>query len=142
MRHIRSSEGVKKVISAAKAELLGIADNTVLKNAYELPQAFENMDLLTAQYVYASAMENYIEEGGKSRGSYLIYDRDGILPADGIPENLRFSLDDGSSAKQVLEVELRGGECEFIREDVRPIPKDDNWFENVWNDYMNDDIVR
>ncbi len=140
--HIRSSEGVKRVISEAKAELFGIADNTVLKNAYELPQAFENMDLLTAQYVYASAMENYIEEGGKSRGSYLIYDKDGVLPADGIPENLRFTLDDGRLTKKVQEVGLRGGECEYIWDDVRPIPSDDDWFENVWNDYMNDKIVK
>jgi hypothetical protein len=26
--------------------------------------------------------------------------------------------------------------------DIRPIPQGDTWFENVWNRYMNDDIVK
>jgi len=26
--------------------------------------------------------------------------------------------------------------------DVRPIPQQDSWFENVWNEYMKDNIIR
>lgn len=140
--HIRVAEDIEKVINDARAELDALADGTVLENINELYRAFENADLLTAQYVYTSAMKNYIDEGGGSRGSYLIYDKDGILPASGIPETLKFTLDDGSLASRVQEVGLCGGECEYIWENVRPIPRDENWFENVWNDYMKDNIVK
>lgn len=140
--HIRVPENIKRVIGEAKDALENITKDTVLGNIHELHRAFENVDLLTAQYVYASAMENYIEIGGKSRGSYLVYDENGILPVDGVPENLKFTLDSGALTKKVQEVGLHGENCEYTWEDVHPIPSDDNWFENVWNDYMNDNIVR
>jgi len=25
--------------------------------------------------------------------------------------------------------------------DVRPVPQEDSWFENVWNEYMRDDVI-
>lgn len=140
--HIRVGENIEKAISEAKEELSRITETTVVKNNQELVTAFENIDLLTAQFVYASAMKNYVDMGGKSRGSYLVYDEAGILPVAGVPDNLRFTLDDGKLTKKVQEVGFKDGSCEYIWEDVRPIPKDDNWFENVWNDYMNDEIVR
>lgn len=140
--HIRVAENIEATIKAAKAQLEGITENTVLKNNYELVKAFENVDLLIAQYVYASAMADYANKGGKSRGSYLVYDENGILPVEGVPENLKFTLDGDAHTSTVQEVAYKNGECEYTWNDVRPIPEDDNWFENVWNEYMNDNIVK
>ncbi len=140
--HIRVAENIEATIKAAKAQLEGITENTVLKNNYELVKAFENVDLLIAQYVYASAMADYAKKGGKSRGSYLVYDENGILPVEGVPENLKFTLDGDAHTSTVQEVAYKNGECEYTWNDVRPIPEDDNWFENVWNEYMNDNIVK
>ncbi len=46
-----------------------------------------------------------------------------------------FSLDGGRFADQVQEVRLRDGRCEFTWRKVRPIPSEDDFFENVWRSY-------
>ena len=40
-------------------------------------------DILTSQYVYLSAMAEYLDHGGRSRGSVLYTDEGGSLPLAG-----------------------------------------------------------
>lgn len=122
-------------------------------------------DILTTAYVYLSAMADYTARGGKSRGSVLYTDPAGELPLVGygehadqemeLPELFRFTLDGEELAGQVQEAAWRapvsggaadgaGGEPagaepagtpEFHWRPVRPIPEDDDFFENVWREY-------
>lgn len=123
--HIRTKEGTKRVADEAKADL----EKTVyIKNDDELAFAFSNINLLIAQYTYAKAMEDYIDKGYQSRGSYLI-DKGG----------LSYDIEGEGAASLVQEVEY-GSECSFTWRKVRPIPSNDDWFENVWNKFMKGDI--
>lgn len=139
---IRSLESAKEAMKEAKDTLNRIKDIIRISSISELPFAYQNYDLLLTQYVYLSAIANYIENGGRSRGSYLVYDREGELPLPNLPEIFRFSLDEGRLSKVIQEVTYKDGECYFEWVPVRPIPKGDDWFENVWNDFRRGEIYR
>ena len=144
--HIRTIDGADKGIQECIKDLSGIVDNTKISNLTELPDAFRNIDILITQFVYLSAIKEYINKGGRSRGSYLVKDKNGELPIEDLPEEFRFSLDSGELLNKVCEVELKNFngkyDCVFEWKPVREIPSDDNWFENVWNDYMNNKIIK
>src|SRR5690606_37361228 len=119
-------------------------------------------DILVTAYVYLSAVKDYVEHGGRSRGSVLYTDPDGELPRVGygdraqepldLPELFRFRLDGGAldgevqEAAYVTDGDLPGEEWHapverdqgdpaglplFRWRPVRPIPADDDFFENV-----------
>lgn len=108
-------------------------------------------DILVTAYVYLSAMKDYVEHGGRSRGSVLYTDPSGDLPQVGygddaeqpldVPELFRFALDGGALDGEVQEASYRldgddpAGQPEFRWRPVRPIPADDDFFENVWRDF-------
>ena len=57
----------------------------------------------------------------------------------------KFSLNDEAAfvEKKILEIYLdRNGRVQKEWVDIRPVPDEDVWFENVWNKYMRDEIIR
>lgn len=144
--HIRSGEGAAKAIKECRRDIKEFMTATRMGTVQELSQVFTNWDILLTQLVYLSAIREYIERGGRSRGSYLVQDEKGELPIPGLPEEFRFSLDDGELLGYACEMELRrdNGEwrCDADWRPVRPIPSGDHWFENVWNEYRRKEIIR
>ncbi|NLM26273.1 MAG: FAD-binding protein [Firmicutes bacterium] len=141
--HIRSLEDAEKAAEEALKQLHSLVEQTKISSPLELSFCFQNYDLLICQYVYLSAIADYIKRGGKSRGSYLVYDPNGQLPLEQLPEEFRFSLSaDDSLTNLIQRVIYKDGKCEFTWDPVKPIPADDNWFENVWNEYMQDKIIK
>jgi len=137
--HIRQAADIRKVKNEAAAQLQNITKHTVLSSPADLVDAFENIDLLIAQYVYAAAMEDYIAAGGGSRGSY-------IIPTTNVVTNIAdlfgFTPDNGKLSSIIQEVSYTSQGCTFFWDNVRPIPQDDNWFENVWRAYREDEVIR
>ena len=88
-----------------------------------------NYDTLVTRYAVLSAMLAYADDGGSSRGSYLIKGRPEI---------------DTAHRNKVLRTCLseKDGEvsasCAF--ENVRPVPVTDNWFEEVYNNFGKPDM--
>jgi succinate dehydrogenase/fumarate reductase flavoprotein subunit len=144
--HIRSLSGAVEGIDECLRDINNLINDTVVSSPYDLPYAFMNRDILITQYVYLSAIKEYIEKGGRSRGSYLVQDDNGELPIAGLSSEFKFTLDSGALLKKVCEIQLHktceGLKCEARWEPVRPIPSEDNWFENVWNDYRNNLIIK
>jgi succinate dehydrogenase/fumarate reductase flavoprotein subunit len=145
--HIRNHEDVEVALKECREELERFEEGAaVISCVYELPDAFRARDMLITQFVYLSAIKEYIEKGGKSRGSYLIKDAAGRLPARGLPEEFRYSLDSGELMKQVCEISLEkegaAYSCKAEWKPVRPIPEENYWFENIWNEYMKGEIVK
>lgn len=139
--HIRSLAELKTALEDCKDDLDNLAQKSKLSSYQDLKFAFQNYDLLLAQYVYLTAFKNYIEQGGKSRGSYLIKDPDGQLPLADLAEKFRFSLDEDKMADLIQEVNYNNDQFEFKWRPVREIPTADNWFEKVWSDYLADQII-
>lgn len=135
--NIRSAKGVAEALrenleQTAKVEQAGIRTAEELKHYYRI------RDLLLSQRMYLEAIADYIRQGGTSRGSYLIYDENGFKPINELPDLFRCSLEDKGLGSQIQEIHYEDGTIKCRWRPVRPIPVDDNWFENVWRDYRED----
>ena len=132
---IRSRDGILTALREIQTELTTFSDVVSVTASSELSRLFRLRDVLICQYVYLSAMKDYIEQGGKSRGSALYTDPKGKKPYSVLPDAFTFCLDDGSRGSLIQEVSYRNGDCTFLWRPVRPIPDDDDFFENVWRSY-------
>ena len=179
---VRSAQSITEALAQVTAWLAAYDDLVVAdpSSRRSVNRTFLVRDILTTQYVYLSAMADYVDHGGRSRGSVLYTDASGHLPQVGfgddpqaeldLPEIFRFALDGGAldgvvqeaswtgaesayrgGAGEVLgvaeevgseskglraaESRRRAGTCDFTWRPVRPIPEDDDFFENVWRSY-------
>ena len=122
---IRSKNEILPALKEIRAELSDF-DKYRPDSPRALIELLINRDILITQYVYLSAILAYIDDGGKSRGSYLISDK--------LPDGEKIDIDTEHFSK-ICEVRLENGEPFFVWRNVRPIPALDNWFENVLSAY-------
>jgi succinate dehydrogenase/fumarate reductase flavoprotein subunit len=113
-------------------------------SARDLPRAFKALDLALTHAVYLEAISEYLERGGRSRGSYLVPDAAGRPPHPLLGGRWAFSLASPADhvSANVLEIRLDGrGHIQKTWVPVRPVPRSDGWFETVWADFRNGKIV-
>ena len=80
-------------------------------------------------------MIDYTANGGKSRGSALYTDlTGGVKPFAKLPDAFTFALDE-TEAPLIQELWFEAGTCRTAWRAPRPIPEDDDFFENVWRSY-------
>jgi succinate dehydrogenase/fumarate reductase flavoprotein subunit len=139
--HIRSLEKINTALTKTKEELGKLTQITKLESRYDLSAAFQNYDLLIAQYVYLYAFKDYIQNGGESRGSYIIKRENGEIELEGLAEKYSFSLNRGHFKDKIQRIKYEDGHLRFIWEKVNTIPENNNWFEKIWNDFQNDNII-
>jgi hypothetical protein len=109
----------------------------------DLPYAFKNRDAVIAQITYLAAMDEYLRQGGVSRGSYMVMDRNGVLPCAGLDDAFRYVLGEDTLREKICEAVYHpDASVTLTWVDRRPIPQQDGWFENVWADYRADRIIR
>lgn len=132
---IRNPEKIELAIKEVQEELSHLGDFAWVEDGKELWRAFRLRDMLISQFVYLSAMKDYVDHQGRSRGSALYTDLSGQKPDPRLPEEFTFCLDDGSSADLIQEVSYRNWKVQFEWRKVRTIPEDDNFFENVWRQF-------
>jgi succinate dehydrogenase/fumarate reductase flavoprotein subunit len=111
----------------------------------KLPMAFRALDLALTHAVYLEALREYLQRGGKSRGSYLVLDESGVLPGPGFDDHWRYVSAESNDLvnQRILEVHLENGlQLRKRWVEIRPIPEDEGWFETIWRDYSHDRIVR
>jgi succinate dehydrogenase/fumarate reductase flavoprotein subunit len=143
--HIRDGREIGPQAERAWSLYARLKKGIRLSSRHELPEAFKILDLCLTHAVYLEAIKEYIENGGRSRGSYLVLDPNGEKPGPQLDERWRFSLETPESlvSRKILEISLNE-EMRPVKQwvDVRPIPAEKNWFENVWNDFRRDQIIR
>ena len=132
---IRDDEGISKVLQDVKRLLVSFEGCVQVSNPKGLKDAYRLWDILLSQRAYLEAMIDYSAKGGKSRGSALYTDNSGTKPYNFLPDTFTFNLDDGSRADEVQQVEYKNGEIKINKRKVRPIPADDDFFENVWRGF-------
>ena len=152
---VRSAESIQEALVQVH-EWLSTYESTVSADASSrrsINRTFLVRDILTSAYVYLSAMADYVAHGGRSRGSVLYTDPSGSIPhgLTELPDVFRFTLDGGALDDEVQEtswVPAEGfvpvvprsegdpaGEPVFRWRPRRPIPEDDDFFENVWREF-------
>jgi len=141
---IRSRKAVGEALNAARETLQNLGTLTYAPSKQEIIAALVNRDILMAQIAYYAAIAEYIDQGGQSRGSYLI--SDGALVVDtAAQEGIPADLDGDRFAGQVCEgaFDAETLECSFEWKPVRPVPAGyDDWFENVYNRYLQKDVIK
>jgi succinate dehydrogenase/fumarate reductase flavoprotein subunit len=131
----RNETLINRALEETKKQLDNFAETVRISSAKDLSLVFRLKDLLICQYVYLSAMADYIRHGGKSRGSALYYHKDGTRPHPALPAECAALLDRGELASMIQEITCKNGTCSPVWRPVRPIPPADDFFENVWRTY-------
>lgn len=153
---VRSPQSIHEALAQvhdwlAAYETLVVAD---AGSRRAVDRTFLVRDILTTAYVYLSAMADYTDHGGRSRGSVLYTDPGGTLPWAGfgsdpereldLPEVFRFALDGGALDGEVQEAawyppsepgDDPAGCATLSWRPRRPMPEDDDFFENVWREF-------
>lgn len=140
--HIRSKDSIKSVLEETKFDFENLTKICFLNSVKDLSLAFQNYDLLFTQLAYLKAMKNYIDLGGKSRGSYLIKTEKEKIFADGLVKNLKFDLEKEAFSKKIQLIQYKDNKFNIKWRNVRPVPENNYWFENIWNDYRKNKIIK
>jgi len=134
---IRNKDQMLTALSEINAELATLADTVGVKNPASLFLFYKLRDILVTQEAMLTALIDYADTVGKTRGSSLCFDTNGKL-REGLDEIFRFTEEDGSTRAKVQEIKKTDdGFCASWR-DVRPLPTTDDFFENVWSRYRED----
>ena len=110
----------------------------------KLAEGFKALDLALTHALYLEAVAEYLDKGGRSRGSYLVPDPSGVKPDTRLGDRWAFALasPDDFVSRNILEIGIdRKGRVRRKWVPVRPLPAPDSWFETVWNDFLKDRIV-
>ena len=121
----------KQTIQTALKETLNALDGfeTAECTAEERWNTFKLRDILLTQ----AAVLTCAKDMNTSRGSAIYTDENGKL-RKGLDELFRFSSKE-NAADKIQQVKFADGRFEILWRDVRPLPDDDDFFENVWRSY-------
>jgi succinate dehydrogenase/fumarate reductase flavoprotein subunit len=141
---IRNLEKAKTALAAAEEMIKNLPAKTGAGTVKELAEAFLLNDHCLTHLVYLDAIKTYIENGGRSRGSYLVVENensilDNITSGNRSPELCQYDKD---IEKDILEISFRNGVTDKKLVKVREIPVQDLWFEKVWKDFAQDNIYK
>jgi succinate dehydrogenase/fumarate reductase flavoprotein subunit len=137
---IRNVSAMKALIEKNRALLSSFDSRVAAVGSLGLARAFSLRDSLITQIAVLSSMIDYVEAGGRSRGSALYTAPDGQSAAgleneaDGL---FRYLLDDGArdAVAQTLTYDAANMDCTAAWREVRPLPEGGGFFENVWRSY-------
>ena len=152
---VRSAESIHEALVQVH-EWLSAYESTVSADASSrrsINRTFLVRDILTSAYVYLSAMADYVAHGGRSRGSVLYTDPAGEIPHGLTELPRRVPVHRSTAARSTTRCRRRrgcrpgwrpvvpraaddpAGEPVFRWRPRRPIPEDDDFFENVWREF-------
>jgi succinate dehydrogenase/fumarate reductase flavoprotein subunit len=141
--HIRSAQEIEGAVAAAWKLVRRLPGELAVLSPADLPRAFRAADLALTHAVYLEAIREYLDKGGQSRGSALVLTPSGRNSATG--DEWRFARNEPGAwvDQRVLEIgvgEDGGAVKRWV--DIRPLPDENEWFEAVWSDFLNDRIIR
>ena len=132
---IRDPAQIKAYCEAVEKQLANFGTTVKAADRTELAMVYRLRDMLLSQRAYLTAMTDYTAHGGKSRGSALYTDlTGGVKPFAQLPDTFTFALDE-TEAPLIQELWFEDDTCKTDWRAPRPIPEDDDFFENVWRSY-------
>lgn len=120
---LRDVPAMEQYLSELYGEWADFYKKTSFSDSFEAVELLKNRDILLTQIAVLESMIESAKTAG-SRGSCLVYDEKG-----GIAE------EDKSWRGRILRVGMREGKIEKRFVGCRPIPENDDWFENVWGEF-------
>ena len=132
---IRERARAVEALSQTRADIQSLADEARVPDAGGLATFFRLEDTLLSQWVYLSAVLDYIDAGGRSRGSALYGEERGETLCTALSYPFRFTLSGDHLGDMIQEMAIKDGQVTASWRKVRPIPQEDDFFENVWRSY-------
>ena len=130
---IRNSDTMRAALAEIQAELNNIQSVIGVKSPKLLYKAYKLLDILTVQAAVLTAMVDFSETVGKTRGSALYTDPNGDL-RQGLEELFRFQTDP-NRVDRIQSLKLEDGRYQVSWRQVRPLPENNDFFENIWRQY-------
>lgn len=132
---IRNAGKIAEALQETETILDGYYENVHPAGVRRLGAYYRLYDVLTAQKVYLSAMQDYILHGSGSRGSALYTAPGGVCPHPALSEMYCYESDGGRSGHLTQETGLQGSECVTRWRPVHPIPDAGLFFEAEWKKF-------
>ncbi len=140
--HIRDAEKVKAALQEAYDQI-GRYETQKIASLNDLPYVLQNRHLVTAHAAYLEAIRAYLDNGGGSRGSYMVMDTNGEPVLESLGDEWRYKTENPELRNQALETVLdQNGRFVSSWKKRRELPDEDSWFENVWGKYLQGDIFK
>jgi len=130
---VRSAENLHALLDEIALRMPEMGSISI-KRPIDLRWVYRMRETLLCQRVYVEAMLDYLEQGGKSRGSAMYIDPEGMA-IDMLPPQYRFRLDGNEHADVVQEICWLNDVCKIEWRPIRPMPAEDESFEVVWKAY-------
>ena len=132
---IRNETDIKNALNQVVWELSNLNSYVKKPSVSQMGLFYHLLDMLISQKVYLSAMLDYIQVGGRSRGSSLYTCLEGEKPTDKLSDLYSCILDNGSFKNNIQEIKLKNNKCIVNWRKVRKIPDPDYCFETQWKAY-------
>jgi len=144
---IRPLKDLEPEINLIQNQLKNIINLMKLKENTEIFEYFHVKDALLTQLFFLKAILNYHLVYGRSRGSYLIsreklnssLSEMFILPPGYLKEH-KFIHNNLDLSKKIQTLQWKNEQVYIEWENVREIPTEFGWFENVWRKFMKNDV--
>ena len=130
---IRNIDSMQAALKSTKLDIDSL-DKVGVKDKSQIYMYYKLKDILYTQNAVLTAMIDYSETVGDTRGSSLCFDEDGEL-RDGLEEIFRFTQENGDTRSKVQEIRLTDDGFVSAWRDIRPIPQNDDFFENIWRSF-------
>lgn len=131
---LRNPSSIKQTLAVIEADLRQFDSLVKIPSGNVLHKVYRLKDILLVQQAVLTAMLDYSQTVKLTRGSSLYYNENGTL-RDGLIEPFRFIPGDYVFADQVQELFMETNAIKTNWRNVRPLPQDDTFFENVWRTY-------
>ncbi len=139
---IRDRSEVMEAEEETRRMLDNLPERVKITDCLELSTAYHLYDCLLTQLVYLNAIADYIDQGGQSRGSYLILRKEGKKPLGELSEFFKFKISRGEKEEEIQTVKLNRDllNCKIEWMDRRPLKEEDLWFEKEWKKFREGEI--
>lgn len=131
---IREKDKMTETYEDVVLDIKNISENVGVSAPKTLFKAYKLDDILHIQAAVLKSMIDFENNADGTRGSALYYDENGDK-RDGLEEIFRLSIESGDTYSKVQEIELKDGEFKASWRDVRPVPAEEGFFENIWASY-------
>ncbi len=130
---LRNRDDIEKTLEYID-HILSSFDEMKVKSKGRVWLYFQLRNALITQKMYLFSMIEYIDKGGKSRGSAIYSDKNGSIHPSQLDSRFSYSLETDDEP-DIQEVQLKDHKLFVFYRKPNPVPECDDFFENVWRTY-------
>ncbi|MFW9818129.1 MAG: FAD-binding protein [Candidatus Thorarchaeota archaeon] len=140
---IRPLNGLENETISIQNQMKDLVNLIKLNSNLEIIDYFQLKDAFITQFFFIKAILDYHILYGRSRGSYLILRENlnpslsemHIIPPEYLKEH-KFIFNNLDLTKKIQTLQWNNGQILIEWEDIREIPTEFGWFENVWRRFL------